>query len=166
MTLGKSAYSACSSRVLTRSRCSRPLVTTTVFRPSDRGIDWFGTVRARAGFAIDRVLIYGTGGFAYAGGGDGGCGGFLATGFLCDGGDDTRWGWTAGVGFEWAMPMTAGWFGSSAVTFGLEALWVSLDSDNDFQRSFFNPATNNLFLGTDHGDDDFGIIRAKVNFKF
>ncbi len=28
-------------------------------------MDWFGTVRGRAGFAFDRALIYGTGGFAY-----------------------------------------------------------------------------------------------------
>ncbi len=28
-------------------------------------IDWFGTARARLGFAFDRALIYGTGGFAY-----------------------------------------------------------------------------------------------------
>ena len=27
--------------------------------------DWFGTVRARAGVAFDRALIYATGGFAY-----------------------------------------------------------------------------------------------------
>ena len=32
---------------------------------SSDGIDWFGTVRARAGFAFDRALIYATGGFAY-----------------------------------------------------------------------------------------------------
>src|SRR4051794_4346260 len=31
------------------------------------GIDWFGTVRGRLGYAIDRMMIYGTGGFAYGG---------------------------------------------------------------------------------------------------
>src|SRR5437867_1044775 len=29
-------------------------------------IDWWGTVRGRLGWAIDRVLIYGTGGLAWA----------------------------------------------------------------------------------------------------
>ena len=49
------------------------------FRPlrsggSDGGIDWFGTVRARAGFAFDRALVYATGGFAYGGAdGNNGC---------------------------------------------------------------------------------------------
>jgi outer membrane immunogenic protein len=30
-------------------------------------LDWFGTVRGRIGYACDRALIYGTGGFAYGG---------------------------------------------------------------------------------------------------
>src|SRR5918994_2064988 len=42
-----------------------------------RGIDWFGTVRARAGVAFGQALIHATGGFAYGGGG---------------GGDDLVWG--------------------------------------------------------------------------
>ncbi len=28
-------------------------------------LDWFGTVRGRIGYAFDRTLVYGTGGFAY-----------------------------------------------------------------------------------------------------
>ncbi len=66
--------------------------------------DWFGTVRARAGVAFDRVLIYATGGLAYT---------------------DNYTGWVAGGGVEWALPVN--WFGSSAVTFGLEGLWISFD---------------------------------------
>jgi outer membrane immunogenic protein len=140
--------------------------TTTVFRSARSGLDWFGTVRARAGFAIDRVLIYATGGFAYGGGDDDNCGGFVFNDFVCDGGDDTRTGWTVGGGFEWALPMTAGWFGSSAVTFGVEALYVNLENDNGNNRSIYDPVNDRLFLGTDHDDDDFGVIRAKINFKF
>ena len=70
--------------------------------------DWFGTVRARAGVAFDRVLVYATGGLAYT--------------------DDTT-GWVVGGGVEWALPVN--WFGSSAVTFGLEGLWLSFDEDDD-----------------------------------
>ena len=66
--------------------------------------DWFGTVRARAGVAFDRVLIYATGGLAYT---------------------DDNTGWVVGGGVEWALPVN--WFGSSAVTFGLEGLWLSFD---------------------------------------
>ena len=43
-----------------------------LFNANPRGfdhsrIDWFATVRGRLGYAFDRVLIYGTGGIAYAG---------------------------------------------------------------------------------------------------
>src|SRR3954454_306044 len=31
------------------------------------GLDWFGTVRGRLGWAMDRFMIYGTGGFAFGG---------------------------------------------------------------------------------------------------
>jgi len=56
-------------------------------------INWFGTVRGRAGVAFDRILIYGTGGLAY-GEVEAACcgGGFDVT--------DTNVGWTAGGGVE------------------------------------------------------------------
>ena len=50
-------------------------------------IDWFGTLRARAGVLIgSNVLVYGTGGMAY--------GGFIG---------DANLGWTAGSGAEWKI---------------------------------------------------------------
>ena len=61
--------------------------------PYGRGtaLNWFGTVRGRAGFlATPTLLIYGTGGFAY--------GGVSAGGY-----NATRTGWTAGGGAEWAF---------------------------------------------------------------
>jgi outer membrane immunogenic protein len=146
---------------------------TTIFRPSDRGLDYFGTVRGRLGYAFDRFMIYGTGGFAYGGGGNDDCGGFVATGFVCDGGKDTRTGYAVGGGVEWALPMMSGLFGSSAVTFGVEGLYVNLDSDNNNRQNVFvgtvgtTAAPNQLFLGNVRGqDDEFGVVRAKINFKF
>ncbi|TDX65744.1 outer membrane immunogenic protein [Methylosinus sp. sav-2] len=55
-------------------------------------LPWFGTVRGRAGFALleSKLFVYGTGGFAY---------GELNTPF----GSDTRTGWTAGGGVEYAF---------------------------------------------------------------
>jgi outer membrane immunogenic protein len=112
---------------------------------------WFGTVRARAGVAIDRVLIYATGGLAYT--------------------DDST-GWVAGGGVEWALPVN--WFGSSAVTFGLEGLWLSFDEDdNRFDRvvGTFTPAGGGapIELASPVGNsdnNDFFVARAKLNFKF
>jgi outer membrane immunogenic protein len=113
--------------------------------------DWWGTVRARLGFAVDRFLIYGTAGWAFT---------------------DNNSGWAAGAGFEWALPVN--WFGSSAVTFGLEGLWVSIDrGNNDFGGSFvgtFTPLggpTQSVFAPQiGNNDDEFFVGRAKINFKF
>jgi outer membrane immunogenic protein len=63
--------------------------------------DWFGTVRARAGVAFDRALVYATGGFAFA---------------------DDRAGWTLGGGLEYAF--------TNNLTGKIEGLYVNLDSDN------------------------------------
>lgn len=117
---------------------------------SDDDMEWFGTVRARAGVAFDRVLVYATGGFAYS---------------------DNNTGWTVGGGFEWALPTN--FLGSSAATIGLEGLWVSLERDNNnsgFVGSY-TPAGSttpvNVFVPADRsGDNEFFVARAKLNFKF
>jgi len=112
--------------------------------------DWFGTLRARAGFAIDRALIYATGGLAYT---------------------DNNTGWVLGGGVEYALPVN--WFGSSAVTLGVEGLWFSVDRDNNFNGpvgTFISPATGPVavFAPTigNNNDNEFGVVRAKLNFKF
>jgi outer membrane immunogenic protein len=133
------------------------------FARSNNGIDWFGTVRARAGIAFDRTLVYATGGFAFGGGDDNSCNGVFAAGVVGCNSDDTRSGWTVGGGVEYAF--------TNNLTLGLEGLYVNLDSDNN----------NNLFVGTTAGgaavfapvainrgndDNDFVIARAKLNWKF
>lgn len=42
------------------------------------GVDWYGTLRARAGFTPGRFLVYGTGGLAFGGGAGGRASAFLA----------------------------------------------------------------------------------------
>ena len=114
----------------------------------DEGADWWGSVRLRAGVAFDRFLVYATGGLAYT---------------------EDNTGWALGGGVEWAMPVN--WFGSSAVTFGLEGLWVSIDQDDDSTRPIgtFTPvggAPVNVFLPQNNDEQDFFVARAKLNFKF
>lgn len=121
------------------------------------GVDWFGTVRGRVGVAFDRALVYATGGFAYGGtDNDDNFG-------LFNDNDDVRTGWVLGGGVEYAF--------TNNLTFGVEGLWVNLDSDN-----------NGTFVGTetlpggrvravsvpgrDNDDNDFFVARAKLNFKF
>jgi outer membrane immunogenic protein len=64
--------------------------------------DWFGTVRARAGVAFDRALIYATGGFAFA---------------------DEANGWTVGGGLEYAF--------TNNLSAKVEGLYVNLDQDDN-----------------------------------
>ncbi|HEX2134396.1 MAG TPA: outer membrane beta-barrel protein [Microvirga sp.] len=112
------------------------------------GLDYFGTVRARLGFAFDRALVYATGGFAYGGGDNNGC----EVGNLidCDD-DDISGGWTLGGGIEFAV--------TNNLTVKLEGLYVNLDRGGD-----------DTILDTgvlNNGDDlEFGVVRAGVNFKF
>jgi outer membrane immunogenic protein len=119
------------------------------FVPAVRGngLDWFGTVRGRLGFAFDRALIYATGGFAYGGGGNN-------NGIN---NDDTSTGWALGGGVEYAF--------TNNLTFGIEGLWVNLDRNRDDVIGFVG-ATPVVATGIDNNDNDFFVARAKVNFKF
>jgi outer membrane immunogenic protein len=118
------------------------------------GIDWFGTVRARAGFAFDRALVYATGGFAYGGADD--------NNDFFSNNDDVRTGWTLGGGVEYAF--------TNNLTLGLEGLWVNLEGDNNGTFIGTVPAagggTTPVFVQGDEDDNEFFVARAKLNFKF
>src|SRR4051794_16082873 len=110
--------------------------------------DWWGSTRVRAGVAFDRVLIYATGGVAYT---------------------DNDTGWAVGGGLEWALPTNWNLFGgSSAVTLGLEGLWVSIDQSDNNNGSVgtFTPVAGgpvDVFLPRTNNDQDFFVARAKLN---
>ena len=70
----------------------------TIYYPGESD-GFFGTIRARAGVAFDRALVYGTGGFAY-GGGSNPVNASIYTGTLPG---TFRTGWTAGGGVEYAV---------------------------------------------------------------
>ena len=126
------------------------------------GIDWFGTVRGRAGVAFGQALIYATGGFAYGGGDtDDEFDGIFNNGTN----DDIRTGWVLGGGVEYAF--------TNSLTLGVEGLWVNLEGDNDgtFIGSSVpvagGPREAVFVAGTERDDEaDFFIARAKLNFKF
>ncbi|MET0744416.1 MAG: porin family protein, partial [Microvirga sp.] len=62
-----------------------------------------------------------------------------------------------GAGVEWALPVN--WFQSSAVTFGVEGLYVSFDDSGG--NSYLSD------IALDNGRNlEFGLVRAKLNFKF
>jgi outer membrane immunogenic protein len=118
-----------------------------------RNLDWFGTVRLRAGVAFDRALIYATGGFAYGGGGGN-------NNFVFSNGSSTRTGWTVGGGVEYAF--TNNW------TAKIEGLYVNLGSGNHNNGGvIYDTASNTIFVGSGrHHNNDFGVVRAGLNYKF
>src|ERR1700683_812585 len=102
--------------------------------------NWLSTVRGRAGWAIDRVLLYGTGGAAFAPVQAGFNGGpFQST---------TQVGWTAGAGLEFAF--APNW------TAKAEYLYADLGSSNCTVDCFGNASVK----FTEN------IVRAGINFKF
>jgi outer membrane immunogenic protein len=106
------------------------------FAPWKFSNPWFGTLRARAGFALNNILVYATGGFAF---GSGHLQAFGATESHLHGG------WTAGAGLE--VGLTRNW--SARV----EYLFVSLGD-----QSYALTGANNGF--------DSSVLRMGVNYRF
>ncbi|WP_372441224.1 outer membrane protein [Microvirga arvi] len=102
----------------------------------DNDDNWFGTVRARVGYAFDRALVYATGGLAY---------GKISNGFSNS--DDTSVGWTLGAGVEYAF--------TDNLTAKVEGLYVNLEQDDD-----------DLSVTAGSDETEFSVIRAGLNYKF
>lgn len=122
---------------------------------SHSGIEWFGTVRARLGFAIDRALIYATGGFAYGGGGNSGTFS-VASGnnsYLFQADDKTLGGWVLGGGLEYAF--------TNNITARVEGLYVNLGKSGNI-----TPVGHNNWVNWNRKDNEFGVVRAGLNYKF
>jgi outer membrane immunogenic protein len=122
-------------------------------------LEIFGTLRARAGIAIDQMLLYATGGLAY-GKTKASAGGFPGPGIVgpaLDGSQSNwQWGWTVGAGAEWALNQT--W------SFGVEYLYYDLGSD-----TLTAPTVNGVPpLETAFFDYDTKghIVRAALNYRF
>jgi outer membrane immunogenic protein len=119
-------------------------------------INYIGTVRARLGYAWDRFLVYGTGGFAYGqvnssasvGVGAGGGGGAI---FASQ--NSGRVGWGAGGGFEYAI--------TKNLIVKTEYLYVNLGTPTAFNQTLLG------VVGVNVGEKTtVNIIRAGLNYKF
>jgi len=102
------------------------------------GVDYLGTIRARAGYTMSRVMFYATGGAAY-GRGDLEIGGLSNTQF--------HWGWTLGGGVE-AMV-------TPNVSARLEYLYVDLAKET--YQSVGGPASVGY---------NTSIVRGGLNYRF
>jgi outer membrane immunogenic protein len=118
-------------------------------------VQWFGTIRARTGLIIDDLLLYVTGGVAYANikhawtmddtNGDG-----IIESFSSKTG---RWGLVGGVGAEWAW--TQNWSIKS------EVLYIRFREQT---TSVFSEAAN-LNVKFDH-QDSMWVARLGLNYRF
>ena len=108
--------------------------------------EYFGTVRARAGYAIDRTLIYATGGLAY--------GGLNSSPF---GGNATsNVGYAIGGGVEYAF--TDHW------TAKVEALYINLSNGGNRTIAVTNGGL--IYPINANNGNGGGVARVGVNYKF
>jgi outer membrane immunogenic protein len=126
-------------------------------------LSWIGTTRARVGFVAtpdNRLMFYGTGGIAYAGGSSNFNIYDATQGLYWSGSpSSTRVGWTIGAGVEYAL--TNNW------TIGAQYLYVDLGSKTI--NTIPNVAAATLLpnvYATAKINYDASIIRAEVNYKF
>ncbi len=130
-------------------------------------LDWLGTTRARLGFVAtpdNRLMLYATGGVAYAGG-SANFSVFDATQglFLSGNPSSSRVGWTVGAGAEYAL--TNNW------TIRGEYLYVDLGSNSFTTPAAAFPVASNLagfdgLYATGKINYNASIFRAAVNYKF
>jgi len=111
---------------------------------NDQG--WIGTLRPRAGYAADNLLLYGTGGLAY---------GSVNTDGRSSTGGSTRTGWTVGGGVEFDS--------GKQWSLGLEYLYA------DFGKSAQNQS--GVFLGgaslvPGATEDRSQVVRGRLNYRF
>jgi outer membrane immunogenic protein len=126
-------------------------------------VDWFGTARARIGYANQNWLLYATGGLAYGKVKSTLSFNFPASGFAVFGAhDSTNFGWTAGAGIDYGI--------SNQWTVGVEYLYVDLGSDTVTATptaaalSLF-PAAAATSLSA-RQDFTFHILRGTINYRF
>jgi outer membrane immunogenic protein len=126
-------------------------------------LDWFGTVRGRAGFLVSpELLFYATGGLAYGHVNVTGSatGNFNLTTVALPGTSSTRAGWTVGAGTEWHL--TGAW------TAKVEYLYMDLGTVNAGPVPLLGiivPVRTEAGLSySSHFTDN--IVRAGINYHF
>jgi outer membrane immunogenic protein len=106
------------------------------FAPWKFSNPWFGTLRGRVGYALNNMLFYATGGFAY-GGGEVEVGGFVER--------QTHTGWTLGAGMEVGL--------TSNLSARVEYLFIDLGDEPYALTGVSNGFQSNL-------------LRLGVNYRF
>jgi outer membrane immunogenic protein len=143
------------------------------------GVEWFGTLRGRLGYAMwENFLPFITGGLAYGEVDTKGrvtySGQLLGQPFNNSfgfGDSDVEWGWTAGAGFDYLIRRSANGVGSGVVL-NFTWLYVDLDDDHSAGNSFL--ATSQIGAQSalvsaataENVDATFHVFRAGLSLKF
>jgi outer membrane immunogenic protein len=112
-----------------------------------KNINWFGTVRGRVGVVplMPNLMVYGTGGFAYAG--------IQRVGGINYNNTTVQTGWTAGGGVEYK-------FNPSWST-KVEYLYTNVSGNN--QNNWFNTGAS---INNVNNKTQFNTVRAGINYNF
>jgi outer membrane immunogenic protein len=105
---------------------------------------WFGTTRARVGYAIDRLLFYATGGVAYGG---------LNSNPLAN--NSSNVGYAVGGGVEYGF--------TDHITAKFEAMYLNLN--NGSETIVVPHAGHNYTVASTSGNGG-GLVRFGVNYRF
>lgn len=138
-----------------------PGIFATTIQSNNARIDWFGTVRGRAGYASDNWLFYATGGLAYGGvKSDLGfrCVNCVPPGIWAGSTSATNVGWAAGVGVE--VGLTRNW------TVGMEYLHFDLGTVSATAVLVNNAAGFGRVTFTAGSAFAGDIVRGSVNYRF
>jgi outer membrane immunogenic protein len=153
------------SPVISPTGLPSPIVTDSFLKAHER-MQWFGTVRGRVGFVPwCRLLIYGTGGFAYGNVDYSGEAFFVDTSAPAPGIEthtssrvETNTGWTAGGGIEYAI--------GHHWTVRAEYLYYDLGDQSDSVIETLNGHLNPPFGIHYRWETSGNIVRGGFNFKF
>lgn len=120
---------------------------------SEADLTWFGTARLRAGYAIDRALVYATGGLAY-GDVEGKISDKYRSGTINTSDSNGMWGWTIGAGVEYAV--------TDNVSIKGEYLYYDL-GETDFSVSEGDEGWNKIKANVGVNGS---VVRAGLNYRF
>ena len=142
-----------------------PTATGTQTFGSDQDINYVGTVRAKAGYAMDRFMVYATGGLAYAdidnnynGGGtytDAAGNGYNVSAKT----DNDDFGYAVGAGFDVLATQN--------VSFGLEYLYTDLGKSKvDVNYTPVTAGAGTSFSTDSNNDLTYHSVMAKASYHF
>lgn len=133
------------------------------YAPVSGGSNWIGTVRPRVGYAVDRTLLYVTGGLAFGSVNSGGSVSYVGTGapgapvtavYGATSSSSTKVGYALGAGGEYAI--------TPNVIARVEYLYASLGSKGQSYLAAANPGTS----FSNSYRTNVSLLRGGVSYKF